>query len=355
LRVLQLAPIWETVPPPAYGGTETVVSCLTEELVRRGVDVTLAASGDSRSEAELFSVFPYSLRPHGLIDEPLQYSIMHVALALKYARDFDIIHNHNGPPSELGMALSHLVQVPMLTTLHNNLVKETEFIWSNYTGWYNTISRTQFEMNPCMPKARFAGVVHNAIDVDSFPFETKKDDYALFIGRFAPEKAPHLAIEAARLAGVRLLMAGKVAVREEQEYFDALVKPHIDGRQVEFLGEADGPTKRELYRRARCLLAPIQWDEPFGLVMIESMACGTPPIAIDRGAAPEIIEDGVCGFLVKDVEEMARAIARVDGIEPWDCRRRVEDRFSPAALADNYLSLYERIIANEKGTEACNE
>src|SRR5687768_1339837 len=170
MKILQLAPIWETVPPPAYGGTETVVSVLTEELVRRGHEVTLCASGDSKTEAELFSVFPTSLRPAGLGDVSLQYGLVHVAKSLREARDYDIIHNHNGPPSELGMAMSHLVDIPMLTTLHNELRGDTHFIWSNYAGWYNTISHHQSTTLPELPNAHFAGAVHNAIDVDSFPF-----------------------------------------------------------------------------------------------------------------------------------------------------------------------------------------
>lgn len=253
------------------------------------------------------------------------------------------------------MALSHLVDVPMLTTLHNNLVKETEFIWTNYRGWYNTISRTQYEGSPCLPKAHYAGVVHNGIDVESFPFQEKKSDYALFIGRLAPEKGPHLAIEAAQRAGIRLVVAGKASTREERDYFEALVKPHIDGCRVEFVGEADAVLKRELYRSARCFLAPIQWEEPFGLVMIEAMACGTPPIAISRGAAPEIIEDGVTGFLVRDANEMAGAIDSVDTIDPHRCRSHVVSCFSPTALADNYLALYERILATEREREISNE
>lgn len=351
LKVLQLAPIWETVPPPAYGGTETVVHCLTEELVRRGVEVTLCASGDSSTAAELRSFYPRSLRSAGLTGEALQYSLMHMVLSIKEARGYDIIHNHNGPPSELGMALSHLIDTPMLTTLHNNLAPESQYIWEGYRGWYNTISRAQYQSSPCLPRACFAGIVHNGIDVDSFPFQAEKSDYALFIGRLGPEKGPHIAIEAAQRAGVRLLMAGKVDTREERDYFDAKIRPRIDGSSVEFLGEADGVLKRELYRNARCLLAPIQWEEPFGLVMIEAMACGTPPIACARGAAPELIEHGVSGLLADTVEEMAQAIADSTRINPYACRQHAEECFSPGALAGRYIDLYERILAVERGEE----
>jgi glycosyltransferase involved in cell wall biosynthesis len=279
---------------------------------------------------------------------------MHAVFAIKHARDYDIIHTHNGPPSELGMALSHLVDVPMLTTLHNNLQKETEYIWSNYRGWYNTISLAQHRSSPCLPRATFAGVVHNGIDVESFPFQAEKSDYALFIGRFAPEKAPHLAIEAARRAGVRLLLAGKGPVGEETAYFDEYIRPRVDGRNVEYVGEADGLLKRDLYRNARCVLAPIQWEEPFGLVMIEAMACGTPPIAFARGAAPELIEDGVTGYVVDGLDEMVQAIEQVERIDPAVCRAHAEANFGPSALADRYLALYQRIInSSRQGT--CNE
>jgi len=344
VRILQLAPIWETVPPPAYGGTEAVVHVLTEELVRRGIDVTLCASADSTTSADLFSVFPQSLRTAGLTRDALQFSLVHAAKSLAMARDYDLVHVHTGPPGELAMALSHLVNVPMLATLHNLLDSETEFIWQHYAGWYNSISRQQLSSLPKLPRARFAGVVHNAIDIDSFPFQTEKEDFALFIGRIVPEKAPHLAIAAARKAGVRLVIAGKVAAPEEREYFESVIKPEINGCSVEFVGEADATLKRELYRRAKCLLVPLQWDEPFGLVMIEAMACGTPPIAFNRGAASEIICHRETGFLVPGLDEMIDMIDRVDQIDPVACRAAVQARFSPCALADRYLALYEKIL-----------
>lgn len=343
MKIFQLAPVWETVPPPGYGGTEAVISVLTEELVRRGHEVTLCASGDSCTHAKLLSVVPRSLRPAGLTGVALQYSTVHVAFALKEARNCDIVHNHAGPPSELGMALSHLSDVPMLTTLHNQLTQETQFIWKNYLGWYNAISHEQASTLPSLPRAHFAGVVHNGIDVTSFPFQSEKEDYLLFIGRITAAKAPHLAIAAAREVGMKIIIAG-VAMPEERHYFKEVLEPMLDGRQAVFVGEADARLKRALYAGARALLLPLQWEEPFGLVMIEAMACGTPPIVFRCGAAKEIVADGETGFLVKDVDEMVAAVHRLDSISPWRCRAWVEERFSPAALAGGYLAIYEKIL-----------
>ena len=275
--------------------------------------------------------------------ESLQYSLIHVAKSLQNADEYDVVHNHNGPPSELGMAMSHLVRVPFLTTLHNYPAEDTRFIWSHYEGWYNTISRRQFETMERLPRARFAGVAHNAIDVEDFPFQAAKDDYVLFMGRFTRDKAPHLAIDAAEQAGARIVLAGKVANPEEHEYFDACIRPRLRPGRVEYAGEADAVMKRKLFANARVLLMPLLWDEPFGLVMIEAMACGTPVIAFNRGAAPEIVVDGRTGYLVHTVEEMAARIESIGSIEALACRFHVERHFSPSALADRYLALYERI------------
>ncbi len=349
MRVLQLAPVWETVPPPAYGGTEAVVHVLTEELVRRGVDVTLCASGDSETSARLVSFVPQSLRSAGLCQDGLPHTLLHVAMSLREAGEYDIVHSHNGPPPEVGMALSHLVSTPFLTTLHNQLAPDTRFIWNAYAGWYNTISVSQERRVPCMPRACYAGPVHNGIDVQSFPFEGEKDDYLLFIGRMTDDKAPHLAARVARKLGMPLIIAGKMAMPEEFEYYHRALEPLVDGDLVQYIGEVDARTKRHLYRHARCLLAPLQWDEPFGLVMVEAMACGTPVIAFPRGAAPEIVSHKETGMLVTDVEEMADAVKSIGAIDPHRCREVTEERFGPAALADRYMSVYQRIIQESRG------
>jgi glycosyltransferase involved in cell wall biosynthesis len=341
MRILQLAPLWEAVPPPAYGGTEAVVSTLCEELVRQGHDVTLCASGDSQTSATLSPIYYRSLRTAASLSDRSPYDWMHVALSLREARDFDVIHNHAG---ELAMAMSHLVDVPMLTTMHCLITPDTKFVWDRYPGWYNTISHSQRRHMPPIRNGNFLGVVYNAIDVASFPYSEHKDDFLLFLSRVAPEKGVHLAIEVAKRLGRTLIIAAKVD-RVDQRYFETAVEPQIDGRLIRFVGEADAHRKRDLLARARCLLLPLCWEEPFGLVMAEAMACGTPVVAFRRGSAPELIADGETGFLVDGVEGMASAVLQVDHIDPKRCRRHVEERFTPERMTADYLSLYERIRA----------
>lgn len=341
MKILQIAPLWETVPPPAYGGTEAVVHILVEELVRRGHDVTLCASGDSITSARLQACYPRSLRSATDLECKTVYSWMHSALAVRDAGKYDIVHNHGG---EEVMALSHLAEdVPMLTTMHCLITPDTRFVWDRYRGHYNTISWAQRRIMPEVRSGKFAGVVHNAIDVTSFPFDPEKEDYLLFLSRISLEKGPHLAVEVARRTGRRLIIAGKVDPMDIH-FFANTMAPLIDGDQVVFVGEADAAMKRRLYRRAHCLLMPIMWEEPFGLVMAEAQACGTPVLTFKRGAAPEIVRDGETGFVVRDVDQMIEAVKRVPEIDPLACRRHVEERFDVPAMADRYLRIYESMI-----------
>jgi glycosyltransferase involved in cell wall biosynthesis len=347
MKVLQIAPLWETVPPPAYGGTEAVAHLLVEELVREGHDVTLWASGDSQTSARLESCYPVSLRTAEGVECKPVYSWQHAALALKHAREYDIIHNHAG---EEVMALSHLVpDVPMLTTMHCLITPDTKFVWDRYEGYYNTISWSQRNLMPAVSGGTFAGVAHNAVDVSSFPFQSEKADYLLFLSRISPEKGPELAIEVARRTGRRLIIAGKVDVVDCQ-FFADVVEPLIDGDQIIFKGEADGRMKRELYRSAACVLMPLTWDEPFGLVLTEAMACGTPVIVFGRGAAAEIVEHGETGFIVDDVDEMIDAVGSIRTIDPRYCRVRMEQRFDAPVMAARYLEIYRSMLSKQDAT-----
>lgn len=341
MRILQIAPLWESVPPPAYGGTEAVVSLLTEELVRRGHDVILAASGDSVTSARLVSTFDRSLRRADDLRDRSPYDWAHIAGALRLADDVDIIHNHAGEPL---MAMSALVRTPILSTMHCMLTPDTKFIWDRYEGAYNTIGSTQIRNTlPIEGKGWHAGHVHNAIDVDTFPFSANKGEDLLFLSRIAPEKGPEIAIDVAKRLGRRLILAGKVD-HYDRRFFEEVVRDRIDGEQIVFFGEADAAQKRELYRDAHCLLMPLMWDEPFGLVMPEAMACGTPVIAFRRGSAEELIVHGETGFVVDSPDEMVDAVGATPSIDPARCREHVRQNFAPATMADRYLRIYERVL-----------
>lgn len=350
MRILHIAPLWETVPPPGYGGTEAVVYQLVEALVARGHDITLWASGDSTTSATLRWSFPRSLRRADDLADRNPHDWLHVGRALEDAKrgGYDLVHNHAG---ELALAFLRLVDVPLLSTMHCNTTPDTVPVWDDGPGWYNTISRSQYETQPRFRRPRYAGHIYNGIDTSSFPFSAEKDDYLLFLSRMAPEKAPHLAVEAARRLRQRLVLAGKVDWRDAP-YFDPAIRPLIDGDRIVFVGEADAQSKRVLYQKARALLLPLQWDEPFGLVIVEAMACGTPVIAFPRGAAAELIGDGETGFLVRDVDEMVAAVGRLREIDPHKCRAHVQQRFDTSVMTDAYLALYERILADESGGAA---
>jgi glycosyltransferase involved in cell wall biosynthesis len=343
MRILQIAPPWESVPPQAYGGTEAVVSLLTEELVARGHDVTLVASGDSKTAARLVSTIPSSLRVGDYKFKQFQEA-MHIARALRMAREFDIVHNHAG---EITLAMSLPIDLPMLTTMHCEITPDTALIWQEQRGYYNTVSRAQAAKLPPEIGGVYLGHVHNAIDVDSFPFAPERGDYLLFLSRMSPEKGPDVAIEVARRLGKPLIMAGKIDPTFDRSYFEEVIAPLIDGDHIRFIGEADGPTKRRLYAGAECLLLPICWDEPFGLVMPEAMACGKPVVAFARGAAPELILHGETGFLAQEIDEFVDCVRRVGEIDPARCRSHVRANFTPQHLADGYLKLYAQMLSGE--------
>jgi glycosyltransferase involved in cell wall biosynthesis len=334
--------LWERVPPPAYGGTEAVCHLLVDELVRMGHDVTLVASGDSDTSAKLRSCYPKSLRSAEDVEDKMVYSLEHAAFALQHAGFYDVVHNHAGHEV---MAMARLVgHVPMLSTMHCLIPDDTRIIWDNYGGYYNAISHAQRRALPPSSRAKYAGVVHNGIDVATFPFQAQKGDHLLFLARVSPEKGPETAVEVARRTGRKLIIAGKVDPADE-DYFHGRIEPLIDGESVCFVGEADGPRKRELYREAASLIVPITWEEPFGLVFAEAQACGTPVLTFDRGAAGEIVRHGETGFVVNTTDEMADAVGRLHEIDPAGCRANVAARFDRKSMAEGYVETYRRIIA----------
>ena len=341
LRLALIAPTYERVPPTAYGGTETMVGLLADELASRGHDVTLYATGDSRSQARLASVTDRPHRygqPDGLPHpEYVQLANAHAAFLDAADRSFDVVHNH---AMVEGLALAAFSSTPVLTTCHNAYAPETDAIWRAYPWYHNALSRASAAT---FPERGAMAPIHHGIDVESFPFAETSAGYLLFLGRFSPTKGALTAIEVARSTGRPLILAGKVD-RRDAAYFAARVKPEIDGSLIRYAGEVDGVTKRQLLAGAGALLFPIDWDEPFGLVMIEALSCGTPVIGLRRASVPEIVDHGVTGFVVDDVAGMAEAVARVSTIQRFACRVTAEARFSVARMVDDYEAAYATAI-----------
>ncbi len=342
MRIAMISPLEMRVPPIAYGGTELVVSLLTEELVKRGHDVTLFASGDAVTNAKLVSICPNFLR--GSDRDAGILTMLNVVTCLEQADKFDIIHNHT---CFEGLATAGLIKTPMITTLHGDLKGDWLELFNHYKGWYNTISRSAKSILP--DKERFAGVIYNSIDVSSYPFnDSSREPTLLFLSRISYEKGPHLAIEAAKRSHRNLIIAGNVHPVDE-EYFRTMVMPGVDGEQIKYVGEADYRRKRELLAQAYCLLAPITWPEPFGLFFVEAMACGTPVVVFNKGSAPEVVSHGETGFVVNTMNEMVDAIDNVHQIDRKRCRKHVEKRFDVPRMVDDYLAAYKRVLSKDGG------
>jgi glycosyltransferase involved in cell wall biosynthesis len=341
MRIGMIAPPWFPLPPRRYGGIEFVVSLLTEGLVERGHEVTLFASGDSATGARLSSFFEAA--PFEQIENGVHLEVAQSLEAYSMAREFDVIHDHDGVDSRVMGALVHrLTGTPVVATLHGPADQATQHMLSSLRHDLAFIAISEYQRLG-FPDLHFVGTIPNAIDVEHQPFSAEKDDYFLFVGRMNAEKGATTAIEVAHRLGVRLIMAGKVNEGLEREYFAREVEPYLT-ESIHFRGEVDHETKVELYRRARCTLFPIQWPEPFGLVMIESLACGTPVIAFRLGSVPEVVEDGRTGFVVDTVDEMVAAAERIDEIDPAECRRAVEERFGRDAFVAAHERAYEELV-----------
>ncbi|MEW1955213.1 glycosyltransferase family 4 protein [Terrabacter sp. NPDC080008] len=337
LRIAMVAPPYYTVPPHAYGGTEAIVAGLVDRLVSRGHHVTLFAAGARGTSAQEFvrtSEHTQTARLGEAIPEVVNAARV---FGMLRSRQVDLVHDHTiaGPLTAPGRLL------PTLVTVHGATAELADVYRPLGTAvGLVAISHAQRASEPGL---NWVATVPNGIDVQSFPYRDRKDDYVLFLGRFHPQKAPHLAIEAARRAGVRIILAGKRTEPIENEYYRTRVAPLL-GRDAVDIGIADAVLKRRLLAGARCLVFPIRWEEPFGLVMVEAMACGTPVVALSNGSAPEVVAHGRTGFVVDRPEQLARAIGDCEQIEPSDCRRRVSERFSLDAMAASYERVYRRVL-----------
>jgi glycosyltransferase involved in cell wall biosynthesis len=339
MRVAMLCPPWFPVPPPGYGGVEWIVHLLTEGLVEAGVEVTLFASGDSRTDAELAAV--YNEAPSEWIGHTF-WELRHTLACLERGAEFDVVHDHSGL---LGLALSGLAGVPFVHTVHGPLDEEAGTLYESICRLVPSANLISISLNQRRPKPELPWLanVPNALDLERYPFHGGHEDYLLFLGRMSPTKGAHRALEVAREAGLPLKLAGKCREPLERAYFDAYVHPGL-GEHAEYVGEVSHADKVELLQRARATLVPIDWEEPFGLVLIESLACGTPVIATRRGAVPEVIEDGVTGVIVDRYEEMAAVLPQADALDPHRMRAAVRERFTPERMVSDYLDAYERAI-----------
>lgn len=339
MKIAQVAPLWERVPPPNYGGIELVVSRLTDELVRRGHEVTLFASGDSQTLAHLEAVYPRSLRLDPNVKEYAVYEMLELSQVYQRAAQFDIIHSHVG--------ISALVLASLITatstvhTLHNSFTTDNRHAFSYYHKQpYISISNSQRQID-----INYVGTVYNGIELADYPFVAQPSEppYLAFLGRFSPDKGPQNAIAIAKQSGWRLKMAGKVDA-VNSEFFEQEIAPYIDGQQIEYLGEINHAEKTELLGNAAVTLFPINWQEPFGLVMIESMATGTPVIAMNLGSVPEVIAHGKTGFICNSHAEMATMIPAALELNRQTCRKYVENKFSVSQMVNGYEAVYRQII-----------
>jgi glycosyltransferase involved in cell wall biosynthesis len=342
MRIGLLCPVWFPVPPEAYGGTERVVALLADGLVDAGHDVTLFASGDSQSHARVDAVFQTA--PSEWIGHTF-WELQHAVHALRRSRDFDVLHDHTGL---LGLALGGLLNVPFCHTVHGPLTGQPGRLYEDVLSLSRRAKLISISMNQRKPKPHLPWIANcpNALDLSVYPFRRKPGgDYLVFLGRMSPEKGAHRALAVALETGIPLKIAAKSREPLEIRYFDEFIRPHLGG-SIEYVGEVGHADKVELLMGARALISPIDWEEPFGLMMIEAMACGTPVLSTRRGSAPEIIDHGRTGILVDNYREMEdpAALELADSLDPAVIRREVEQRFSPEQMVANYVAAYEATI-----------
>ena len=337
MRIAVLSPISWRTPPRHYGPWESVVSLLTEELVNMGLDVTLFATGDSQTKAKLVAACPRPYSEDPSVD-PKVAECLHISEIFERAADFDLIHNHY---DFLPLTYSGLVETPALTTIHGFSSPSIMPVYSKYNARSHYVSISDSDRSPDLD---YIATIHHGIDVAQFPFSDAEGQYLLFFGRIHPDKGVHEAIQVAQRAGIKLVIAGII---QDQHYFATRVEPHIDGTTVEYLGSVGPDQRADVLGHALALLHLIGFDEPFGLSMVESMACGTPIIAFARGSIPEVIRDGETGYIVDDIEGAINAVAAIKLIDRSECRADVEERFTSTRMARDYVRVYQQILDGE--------
>ncbi len=342
MRIAQVAPLMEAVPPRTYGGTERVVHYLTEELVRQGHDVTLFASGDSRTSADLVAVIQRSIRNHSQHCDPTIWHQRQLMEVLRMADKFDIVHFHTDFSH---FSVLRYLQTPHITTLHGRLdLPDFQVVFQEFPDM-PVVSISDSQRRP-IPNANWMATVYNGTPTANFTFQPTPscDEYFAFVGRFSPEKGPLRAIEIARRLGIKLKLAAKVD-KVDVDYFEQQIRPHLSDPLIQYIGEVDECEKNRLLGGAKALLFPIDWPEPFGLVMTESMACGTPVIAFRNGSVAEVMSEGISGFIVENIDQAVEAAGNAERIDRQGCRTYFESRFSVESMAERYLEVYEATVA----------
>jgi glycosyltransferase involved in cell wall biosynthesis len=336
LKIAHVAPVATSIPPPRSGSVQTMTSLLTEGLVARGHQVTLFATGDSRTSARLHATYPHGYWHDETMWPWEMYEMLNIAAAVERAREFDLIH-YEASYYPMSLAFTRLSTTPVVQTLHHAPRPSEIALWRRYAeAPFIAISQEQARL---LAGLNVVGVVLHSVETDRFLFREQPDDYLLFLGRFTEGKGVLQAIEVARRTGMRLLLAAA-----DEAYYREYVAPHVDGRQIVYVGEADFATKVALYGGARALLYPVQAGEPFGLVMAEAMACGTPVAALDRGAVREVVDDGVTGGIFDSIDAMADGLKRVLNLDRHIVRRHAVRRFGVDRMVDEYVDVYHRIV-----------
>lgn len=338
MKIAQVAPLYEAVPPKLYGGTERIVSFLTEELIKQGHEVTLFASGDSITKATLIASVPTALRLKEICEDPLAPHIVQLQQVMECSAEFDVIHFHT---DYLSFPFTQWVDVPHVTTLHGKLtIDELQIIYNTYPN-EPVVCISDSQCKP-LPQANFVGRVHHGLPIDLFKKGNGSGGYFAFLGRISPEKRCDRAIEIAIAANTPIKIAAKID-KADRDYFETDIKHLFDHPLVEYMGEINEEQKQEFLGNAKALLFPIDWPEPFGLVMIEALACGTPVVAWNHGSVPEIIDEGLSGFIVNSTDEAIAAAKKISELDRHTTRECFEKRFTAKKMAENYVDVYRKL------------